>query len=84
MPESTQPWPGNRTPHAGMPAPAPAESPAAGRHPSAPARGILLALLLSTPVWLGLGIAVWQATAPGPGEAERAGTAIRGAAPAGR
>lgn len=28
------------------------------------ARGIALALLLSAPVWLGIGVAIWRLTAP--------------------
>jgi hypothetical protein len=39
----------------------PSETPSA---PPRAAKGIILALLLSAPVWLGLGVAVWRLSAP--------------------
>lgn len=39
-----------------------ASRPAAG--PAGAARGILLALLLSAPVWFGIGLGIWALTRP--------------------
>jgi hypothetical protein len=46
-----------------MPMP-PTDPPSSPRRRNAAAQGIMLALLLSAPVWLGLGLAIWAATRP--------------------
>jgi hypothetical protein len=55
---------GSASPHSLAPPGAgdPADTP-----PDAAARGVLLALLLSAPVWIGVGLAVWRLAVADPG-----------------